>query len=306
MVVCILKMLWVSLTQCFDSLWTWGIFAIPLLLVLFGLLVVGLNGVSSYRKVGSIHAKAGWILIALCLVAYIGVATMSGVQRRPFKDRAIRWVVDRSPGVENRRFEMLTASNATLRKIAEGINSNWIDDWLKQLDSQINEDGEDETKDAYKEAMASYMSTIKGVSQGVTELVKQGRYLEALGMLKVQDAARGFILSLLDGDLNVSAKKAFRHWFKALEDVADRRNIEELRFATADINEADAREIAYRSGYTNRVAAIKFFVRFQQWFRGLLWCIAGVIFGFVLVSRGNAIVRRASEFKRQNEIVVVS
>ncbi len=307
MFICMLKMLWVTLTQGWDTFWTWGILVVPLLVVLVVLFAIGFNGVGGetpYEKVGRIHRTAGWALIALTIVAFFGVAYLTSVQRHSFKDRVIRIVHDTGSSqavLANRRLAMLTDSNATLKRIAENIDSELAIQLLKDFDAQILENEEDDGKESYKAAAADYLSTLHGVSQEIRDLVRQGRVFEAIRKLQLAEASRGFLLNVIDGEFGSSFKKAFREWFKSIEDPAFRRNIEEIRFSSADVNEADAREIAYRSGFTTQLPVIRFFVRFQQWFRGLLWCVVGVVIGFFFVARGNAIVRRVNQFTRSFE-----
>ncbi len=305
--ICTLKMLLFSLINGYDTFWTWGILLVPLFLVLAVLLVIGFGGLETYRSVGQTHARGGWALIVLSVLAYVGVALFGSESLRgPYKVYVLNNLHDRTPGVENRRMAMLTDNNAALEKMAEQIPQEWGEGLLANLQERIAEDGDDGEALAYKTSFVNYIGTLGNLSQSVIDLVQQGRYADAFSQLHLNDAAQSFFVNLLEGDLNTTFKRTFRDWFRSLDNTEGgaelRQTLEKERFASPIPDERDAREIAYRSGYTQNVSTIKFFVGARAWFRGVLWALAGIAIGAVFVARGKTIVRNSGKFKQMYQI----
>ena len=94
MINCILKLLGISLTQGYDTFWTWSILVVPLALGLLFLLIKSIRGASGYYDVGRTHAIAGWILVVAGILCYVAVALWSDSIRMDYKLRVIRNVQD--------------------------------------------------------------------------------------------------------------------------------------------------------------------------------------------------------------------
>ena len=305
MINCILKLLGISLTQGYDTFWTWSILVVPLALGLLFLLIKSIRGASGYYDVGRTHAIAGWILVVAGILCYVAVALWSDSIRMDYKLRVIRNVQDHTPGVETRRLAMLVESGKTVNRISEALDAEKTQALLRAVQEQIDKAEDEDQREAFEAVINDYIDSIPGAQAKIKELAKTAAtLLEATIRSVKEDELRKILVSSLQaGDISSAVKKAIREWFLTL-DFDSRRPLEEACFRTGNATEIDSREIAYRTGYGIRaLPAIRFFVFAKEWLRGLLSVIVIVFLGFYWVACGSRIKRRSRQYEKNEQAI---
>ena len=292
---CFFDMLWSAFA--FQCNWmAWGILVIPLAIVLVGLVIRGKSSVTSYHGIGRIHCNAGIILVLLSILLYFAFSMLSETPRQRYVEYVTKHVRDTSPGANARHMDLLAGTPDAQIALSNDYEKEQVLAILTHLQTEVAVD--DEKKEAFNAVIQAVMESSKVTADAsVRSAADQGDVQKAVEGMSDDDSRTvlGAYIKKYYGQL--------KGWFQSQfnDPSANREKMVERRF-NRTTDSGNAEYIAYRTGYDwgKNGKVMTFFVSAFRWFRGLPWCLIGVVVGIVLILQGAGIMAKAKVFQKKN------